>query len=662
MVGIEDIPDFENVAGQRLPGQRPSNSEPSTVDPVAVVLVSCPLDRDYRNVALNAAAVDAYIAAEVAAGRAFQATVERWSPWSTLQVQLSFANAVQYNYARMTVGDRSWYGFLDAEYLNLTDTAYQVTQDAWTTYGPEIGYSTVVRGHVAVAASAGGDLSYCLEPEPFTPGELIGYGSHTPDPLGTPRVLVISTTDLRANPFVQVDDDIADTMVNPITQTSAFGEIEAPQPGIDVDQPFPYAIGNAGYTDLFYYPYVDDDPVPVAAYYWPFAPSTWNMNNGNPQDNFRTPGRPTHNGMDMGYGIANITGTPIRSIGPGTVIYAGFGSGYGWGVRVQHPNGYWSRYAHMHEAPVVSVGDTVFAGTVLGGIGTTGTSTGNHLHFEIFSNALDDHIDPLDFMAEFNPGDLVVGDSPPTVASPMYRPFATGATPSLVDGIIAEGGAFVYPSIGAAISHLSKLAHAPWIADGIQRVLLLPGGSSGGYSPVDLSPRSTIPEFDGAPTYVAELTTEIATETTVAASWYSALPAEYATWTKLRTGPFSAVQIADRLGAASEFDPQEVVGLGALRVRFEGVFYPEADVAAWIVGAGGTLDRTTPTRIPLGADMAHYSVGRDAVLAAQAAGVSAERSQSVYDMLLAMQRAITDTAYTRSSAFTASQFAIAEAI
>ena len=521
MVDIADIPDFENQAGQRLPGQRPSNSEPSTIEPIPVVLVSCPLDRGYKNIALNSAAVDAYIAAEIAGGRAYVTTVERWSPWSTLQVDLGFAAATRYNYARMTVGGQSWYGFLDAEYLNLTGTAYQVTQDAWTTYGPTIGYSTVVRGHVAVAASAGGDIGYCLEPEPFTPGDLIGYQSYTPDPLGTPRVLVISTTDLRADPFVLVDDDIADTMVNPITQTLATGQIMAPQPGIDVDQPFPYAIGNGSYTDLYYYPYVDDEPVST---------------------------------------------------------------------------------------------------------------------------------------------NLVVGDEPPVVASPQYRPFATGATPSLVDGVIAEGGAFVYPSIQAAITHLSKLAHAPWISDGIQRVLLIPGGSSGSYDAVDLSPRPTIPEFSGDPTYFSEITTEIGTESTLAATWYSALPSEYDVWTKLRTGPFSAVQIGDRLGSVSEFDPQEVVGMGSLRVRFEGVFYPEADVAAWIIGAGGTTDDVTPTRIPLGADMSHYAVGRDSVLAGQAAGISAERSQSVYDMLLALQRAITDTAYTRSSAFTSSQFAIAEAI
>lgn len=661
MVSLDDIPDFDKSPGVPLPGQRPQVGETPTVSPVAVVLVSCPLDREYLNVALNAAAVDAFIAAEVVAERAHSTTVERWNPWSTLQVQLGIAAASGYNYARMTVDGRSWYGFLDAEYLNLTATQYRVTPDHWTTYGPSIGYSNIVRGHVAVAASAAGDIGYCLEPEPFTPGDLIGYASHTPDPLGVPRVLVISTTDLRAEPFVQVDDDIGDTMGNPITQTLASGSIEAPQPLVG-PQAFGYAIGSSTYDDLFYYPYGGEGDVPVEAYFWPFAASTWNVNNGHPEDEFRTVARPTHTGKDMGYGIANIEGTPIKSIGPGVVIASGWTASWGWRVIVQHPNGHWSGYAHMFEEPTIAVDTVVAAGTVLGGIGSTGDSTGNHLHFAIWSYAVDDYIDPNDFMAEYNPDDLVVGDEGPTSAPPMFRPYATGATPSLVDGLIAEGGAFLYPSIGAAISHLSRLAHAPWIANGIQRALLLPGGEGGGYSPVDLSPRDAVPAFEGAPTYVAEITTEIGYDTTLAADWSSALPADYATWTKLRTGPFSAVQIADRLGGASEFDPQEVIGMGALRVRFEGVFYPEADVAAWIVGAGGSTDDATPVRIPVGGDMARYMVGRDSALAGQAAGLSAERSQTVYDMLLAMQRALTDTAYTRSSAFTASQFAIAEAI
>jgi hypothetical protein len=193
-------------------------------------------------------------------------------------------------------------------------------------------------------------------------------------------------------------------------------------------------------------------------------------------------------------------------------------------------------------------------------------------------------------------------------------------------------------------------------------VLLIPGGEGGGFAPVDLSPREYIPEFGGAPTYSSSVTTEIAYDLTLAADWTTGLPSAYGDWTKLRTGPFSGVQIANRLGSVSDFDPQEIVGLGSLRVRFEGVFHPQADVAAWIVGAGGTTAPAQPSHVPVGADMPHFAVGRDSVLAAQAAGLSAERSQSVVDMLLALQRTGVDYAFTQASAFTAAQYAIAEAI
>lgn len=200
MVDIDSIPDFPG-----LPGQRPTPGAPATVAPVPVVLVTAPLDPDYTNIALNAAAVDAYIAAEVAAGRAYSTTVERWSPWSPLQVPLSMSGGAKFNYARMTVGGRSWYGFLDVDYLNLDVTAYRVTPDVWTTYAPTIGYSNIIRGHVAVAASQAdtyGD-QYLTTPEPIDAQPVTGLlaaevGGQESESW---TVVVISTNDLRGEPF-----------------------------------------------------------------------------------------------------------------------------------------------------------------------------------------------------------------------------------------------------------------------------------------------------------------------------------------------------------------------------------------------------------------------------------------------------------------------------
>ncbi len=79
----------------------------------------------------------------------------------------------------------------------------------------------------------------------------------------------------------------------------------------------------------------------------------------------------------------------------GTVIYSGWRSGYGLCVEVDHGDGYVTRYAH-HSQNFVNVGDVVSAGQALGQTGSTGHSTGTHLHFEIIYNG---HFqNPLDYI------------------------------------------------------------------------------------------------------------------------------------------------------------------------------------------------------------------------------------------------------------------------
>ncbi|MFP7364185.1 M23 family metallopeptidase [Corynebacterium callunae] len=86
----------------------------------------------------------------------------------------------------------------------------------------------------------------------------------------------------------------------------------------------------------------------------------------------------THTGID----IANSIGTPIYSVMDGTVISSGPASGYGQWIRVQHDDGSMSIYGHM-EYLYVSVGERVYAGQEIAGMGSRGFSTGSHLHFEI---------------------------------------------------------------------------------------------------------------------------------------------------------------------------------------------------------------------------------------------------------------------------------------
>jgi len=76
------------------------------------------------------------------------------------------------------------------------------------------------------------------------------------------------------------------------------------------------------------------------------------------------------------------TGTPILATANGIVIKAGWGGDYGNMVEVRHPNGYITRYAHAQELSV-QVGQAVKKSQVIGKSGSTGRSTGPHLHYEI---------------------------------------------------------------------------------------------------------------------------------------------------------------------------------------------------------------------------------------------------------------------------------------
>lgn len=133
---------------------------------------------------------------------------------------------------------------------------------------------------------------------------------------------------------------------------------------------------------------------------------------------FRTSERPAHQGVDL----PAEAGTPIRAAGPGEVVkvrcnaYAPDGrahscdvdgspqiSGCGWYVEIAHPDGTLTRYCHMRAEPPVDVGDTVAAGQVIGEIGSSGRSSGPHLHFETHRRAenpgSDSAVPPIGFMA-----------------------------------------------------------------------------------------------------------------------------------------------------------------------------------------------------------------------------------------------------------------------
>ncbi len=104
-----------------------------------------------------------------------------------------------------------------------------------------------------------------------------------------------------------------------------------------------------------------------------------------------TRGLAMHSGIDF----RAPTGTAVRAPAPGKVIEAGYNGGYGRMVEIDHGNGISTRYAHLSSIQV-SEGDTIRAGQVLGAVGSTGRSTGPHLHYEVRID--DDATDPMRFL------------------------------------------------------------------------------------------------------------------------------------------------------------------------------------------------------------------------------------------------------------------------
>lgn len=515
MAHINDVPDGVTQAGLDFDYTDP----PSFIE---VVLVNVPIDPDHLNVVRTAAAMDTFIAAQIAAtpdptdpgGAAWTMTLNLQDPSRDLQVEVAYQDALlYYNYGRLTIGTRNWYVFYSPEALNKNITKFMADIDEWLSYEWTLGYSMIERGHIAVAAAASAPSlaqawAYCLEPESFSPADLIAYNSFETNPLGDAAVLVVSAVDLRANPFVAVDADVVDTMQDIITNPQATGTVVAEDPAGGTAS-FNYVLGNAAYDDLFYYPYAD---------------------------------------------------------------------------------------------------------------------------------------------------------SPGLSGGTMRRPFATGASPSMIDGVAAEGGAFVYGSVLAYVEHMALLAHTPWMVGGITRAVLIPGGGSGSGAGVPLTPWDSIEDTSGAVVYHATYTTASSADTTLTADFTSGLPAEFAYWLKLTTSPYLEIQIGDRVGGVENYAPQAFNNAPSLRLHTESAYYPHADVSVWLTDADGGAAQNAPLSVPVGADLPHFEVGRDAAYASGSASIAAERAQSQYDALLAEQRALIDNIFTLSSNYMATQYAIAETI
>ena len=119
----------------------------------------------------------------------------------------------------------------------------------------------------------------------------------------------------------------------------------------------------------------------------------------------------SHLGIDIAPSTAGVAGNSVLSVLPGTVVYSGWLGDYGYVIFINsYYNGEYiqTRYAHLESMPFYTVGDTVIAGQTIGGMGSTGNSSGVHLHFEFrirsnsgtcISNSESTAVNPLNYVS-----------------------------------------------------------------------------------------------------------------------------------------------------------------------------------------------------------------------------------------------------------------------
>ncbi|MFI9119939.1 peptidoglycan DD-metalloendopeptidase family protein [Streptomyces bikiniensis] len=115
---------------------------------------------------------------------------------------------------------------------------------------------------------------------------------------------------------------------------------------------------------------------------------------------YRASGSMWSSGYHTGVDFIASSGTTVRAVGAGTVVSAGWSGSYGNEVVIQHADGNYSQYAHLSSLSV-SAGQSVSGGQQIGLSGSTGNSTGPHLHFEIRTTpSYGSDVDPLAYLRQ----------------------------------------------------------------------------------------------------------------------------------------------------------------------------------------------------------------------------------------------------------------------
>jgi murein DD-endopeptidase MepM/ murein hydrolase activator NlpD len=171
-------------------------------------------------------------------------------------------------------------------------------------------------------------------------------------------------------------------------------EEDGPYADVTAADVAPQAPNDAGFTSLFS-SWKKMDSVTQSAVYIPsgrpVAKLSLTSNFGVRSDPFNGSAR-MHKGID----IPGPVGTPIYATADGIVSRAGWASGYGNLVEISHGNGMETRYGHMSKL-IVAPNSRVHRGQLIGLMGSTGRSTGSHLHYEV--RVAGNAINPLPFVA-----------------------------------------------------------------------------------------------------------------------------------------------------------------------------------------------------------------------------------------------------------------------
>ncbi len=168
-----------------------------------------------------------------------------------------------------------------------------------------------------------------------------------------------------------------------------------------------------------------------------------------------------HKGVDWKAPV----GSPIVAAFDGQIVYEGDGQGYGNLVRIAHSGGRETRYAHMQRfADGIKVGMQVKAGTTIGFVGTTGLSTGPHLHFEVYLDG--QPVDPLSSQA------TMVASAGPGPAAPERPPALAVAMNSDEEAIEILTNRIVHVESGGSATAKNPLSSATGLGQFITKTWL----------------------------------------------------------------------------------------------------------------------------------------------------------------------------------------------